>query len=38
MARRLGADVPFFLIGGCVAATGTGTQLKALSDGPEKHS
>jgi len=37
IGAALGADVPFFLIGGCVAATGTGTQLKALFDGPEKH-
>ena len=33
----LGADVPFFLIGGQCRATGTGTTLKPLPDGPKKH-
>lgn len=32
----LGADVPFFLFGGCCAATGTGTTLMPLADGPKK--
>ena len=36
-AGLLGADVPFFLIGGCCAATGTGTTLTPLPDGPKKH-
>jgi 4-diphosphocytidyl-2-C-methyl-D-erythritol kinase len=34
---RLGADVPFFLIGGRCAATGTGTDLTPLPDGPKQH-
>lgn len=33
----LGADVPFFLRGGCVAGRGTGTELTDLPEGPEKH-
>jgi 4-diphosphocytidyl-2-C-methyl-D-erythritol kinase len=32
-----GADVPFFLIGGRCAATGTGIALTPLPDGPKKH-
>jgi 4-diphosphocytidyl-2-C-methyl-D-erythritol kinase len=32
-----GADVPFFLIGGRCAATGTGTTLTPLPDGPKQH-
>jgi 4-diphosphocytidyl-2-C-methyl-D-erythritol kinase len=32
-----GADVPFFLVGGRCAATGTGTTLTPLPDGPKKH-
>src|SRR5690349_24000625 len=34
---RYGADVPFFLIGGQCAATGTGTTLTPLPDGPKQH-
>jgi len=34
---RLGADVPFFLHGGRCAATGTGTDLAPLPDGPKKY-
>ena len=34
---RLGADVPFFLYGGRCAATGTGTDLTPLPDGPKKY-
>jgi 4-diphosphocytidyl-2-C-methyl-D-erythritol kinase len=30
IAARLGADVPFFLLGGCVHASGTGTTLSPL--------
>ena len=30
IAAKLGADVPFFLLGGCVRATGTGTTLSPL--------
>ena len=33
----LGADVPFFLLGGECAATGTGTTLSPLADGPKQH-
>ena len=33
----LGADVPFFLTGGQCLATGTGTNLIPLPDGPKKH-
>ena len=32
IAARLGADVPFFLFGGRMLATGTGTTLSSLSD------
>ncbi|HEX2271339.1 MAG TPA: 4-(cytidine 5'-diphospho)-2-C-methyl-D-erythritol kinase, partial [Pyrinomonadaceae bacterium] len=37
LARGLGADVPFFLRGGCVEGRGTGTDLTDLPDGPEQH-
>ena len=33
----LGADVPFFFQGGRCAATGTGTDLTPLPDGPKQH-
>lgn len=33
----LGADVPFFLIGGRCAATGIGEVLKPLDDGPKQY-
>lgn len=33
----LGADVPFFLIGGRCLATGTGTTLTPLPDGPKQY-
>ena len=33
----LGADVPFFLHGGRCAATGTGTDLTPLPDGPKQY-
>ena len=33
----LGADVPFFLVGGSCIATGTGTKLKPLPDTPKQH-
>jgi 4-diphosphocytidyl-2-C-methyl-D-erythritol kinase len=36
-AESLGADVPFFLIGGRCAATGTGTDLKRVPDGPKQY-
>ena len=32
----LGADVPFFLIGGCAAASGIGTDLCSVADDAEK--
>jgi 4-diphosphocytidyl-2-C-methyl-D-erythritol kinase len=32
-----GADVPFFLVGGQCAATGTGTTLRPLPDGPKTY-
>ena len=37
VGARLGADVPFFFIGGCALATGTGTEIKALADSDQKH-
>ena len=33
----LGADVPFFLIGGTAAARGTGTAVEAIADVPRQH-
>ncbi len=33
----MGADVPFFLVGGRCLATGTGTDVSALPDGPKQH-
>lgn len=36
-AGCLGADVPFFLKGGQCLATGTGTHVTELSDGPKQH-
>ena len=33
----LGADVPFFLMGGRCAATGIGEVLRPLQDGPKQH-
>jgi 4-diphosphocytidyl-2-C-methyl-D-erythritol kinase len=35
IAASLGADVPFFLLGGCASATGTGTTLSPSSDETE---
>ena len=35
--HSLGADVPFFLIGGRCAATGIGTDLTPLPDGPKQY-
>ena len=37
LAAGLGADVPFFLAGGCALATGIGTQLTPLPDRPKHH-
>ena len=34
LAAQLGSDVPFFLMGGTVAARGRGEKLSALPDGP----
>ena len=35
IAAKLGSDVPFFLLGGCVEATGTGTTLSPLGSAAE---
>jgi 4-diphosphocytidyl-2-C-methyl-D-erythritol kinase len=35
IAATLGADVPFFLMGGTALATGTGKDLTAVADGPD---
>jgi 4-diphosphocytidyl-2-C-methyl-D-erythritol kinase len=37
IASSLGADVPFFLLGGCVSATGTGTTIATLADDETAH-
>jgi 4-diphosphocytidyl-2-C-methyl-D-erythritol kinase len=37
LAAGLGADVPFFLAGGCALATGIGTQLTPLPDQSRYH-
>ena len=37
LAARLGADVPFFLLGGTVRAQGIGTELSSLPDGPKSY-
>lgn len=37
IAGGLGADVPFFLIGGSAEARGIGTDLCPLADGPQQH-
>lgn len=37
IAASLGADVPFFLIGGHALGTGTGTHVSALPDAPKRH-
>lgn len=34
---KLGADVPFFLVGGRALAGGTGTEVRAVSDSEQKH-
>lgn len=36
IARELGADVPFFFLGGTARATGTGSDLKPLGDAPDR--
>lgn len=36
LAARLGADVPFFIEGGCALATGIGTKLTPLPDLPQQ--
>jgi 4-diphosphocytidyl-2-C-methyl-D-erythritol kinase len=33
----LGADVPFFLMGGCAEGTGIGTDLCSVADTEQKH-
>jgi len=37
IAAGLGADVPFFLMGGLVEGTGTGTDLCSLAESDQKH-
>ena len=37
IASEIGADVPFFLMGGRALGTGTGTQITLLPDGPKQH-
>ena len=37
LGSELGADVPFFLLGGRCVATGTGTSLTPVSDVPKQH-
>ena len=37
IARSLGADIPFFLMGGSVEGRGIGTDLCSLDDLPQKH-
>jgi 4-diphosphocytidyl-2-C-methyl-D-erythritol kinase len=37
IASGLGADVPFFLRGGCAEATGTGTDLCSVAEAEQKH-
>jgi len=37
MSSKLGADVPFFLVGGCVLAEGIGTDLTELKDVQSQH-
>ncbi len=37
IAARLGADVPFFLHGGCALATGIGTDITELPDDATRH-
>jgi 4-diphosphocytidyl-2-C-methyl-D-erythritol kinase len=37
LSATLGADVPFFLEGGCAVATGIGTDLTPLPDLPKQH-
>jgi 4-diphosphocytidyl-2-C-methyl-D-erythritol kinase len=36
LAAEIGADVPFFIEGGCALATGIGTQLTPLADVPSQ--
>lgn len=37
IARGLGADVPFFLVGGCAEGKGIGTELCPVADGSQQH-
>lgn len=37
IANGLGADVPFFLMGGCAEGTGTGTELRSVADVEQRH-
>jgi 4-diphosphocytidyl-2-C-methyl-D-erythritol kinase len=37
IGATLGADVPFFLVGGCALATGIGTEVSTIDGPPTKH-
>jgi 4-diphosphocytidyl-2-C-methyl-D-erythritol kinase len=37
IASGIGADVPFFLIGGCAQARGKGSDVRSVADTPQKH-
>lgn len=37
MAAEIGADVPFFLVGGAALGVGTGTSISKLPDGPDQY-
>ncbi|HTX33609.1 MAG TPA: 4-(cytidine 5'-diphospho)-2-C-methyl-D-erythritol kinase [Bryobacteraceae bacterium] len=37
LGREIGSDVPFFLLGGCAAGIGRGTELFPLPDRPPRH-
>jgi 4-diphosphocytidyl-2-C-methyl-D-erythritol kinase len=37
IGARLGADVPFFLVGGCALATGTGTDIETIANDGHKY-
>lgn len=37
VARELGADVPYFLVGGTARGTGRGDEVERLADLPERH-
>jgi len=37
LAAEIGADVPFFLVGGAALGVGTGTSISKLPDGPDQY-